>query len=101
MIPIAQFPDWLASVHRVLPFHHMAVVIRDALSTGIVTDVATSYVMLGLWPWPDGPPPPGWSGDAGERPSTPVEQPLDGIDDPRHGRKHLPLEVRGIRDHTG
>jgi ABC-2 type transport system permease protein len=49
VIPIAQFPDWLASVHRVLPFHHMAVVIRDALSTGLVTDVATSYVVLGLW----------------------------------------------------
>lgn len=49
VVPIAQFPDWLASVHRVLPFHHMAVVIRDALSDGLVTDVATSYLVLTLW----------------------------------------------------
>lgn len=49
VIPIAQFPDWLAGVHRVLPFYHMAVVIRAALSDGLVTDVTTSYVVLALW----------------------------------------------------
>lgn len=49
VIPITQFPDWLAALHRVLPFYHMAVVIRDSLSSGLVTDVATSYVALTLW----------------------------------------------------
>lgn len=49
IVPIAQFPDWLASIHRVLPFYHMAEVIRDALSSGFVTDAATSYAVLGVW----------------------------------------------------
>ncbi len=49
VVPIAQFPDWLASVHRVLPFYHMAQVIRDALTTGFVTDVGLSYAVLGAW----------------------------------------------------
>lgn len=49
VVPIAQFPGWLASVHRALPFYHMSVVIRDGLSNGMVTDVARSYVVLGLW----------------------------------------------------
>lgn len=49
IVPIAQFPDWLASIHRVLPFYHMAQVIRDALSNGFVTDVGTSYLVLGVW----------------------------------------------------
>lgn len=49
VIPISQFPDGLASVHRVLPFFHMAQVIRDALSNGLVADVGTSYLVLGAW----------------------------------------------------
>ncbi|MDH3262232.1 MAG: ABC transporter permease [Acidimicrobiia bacterium] len=49
IVPIAQFPDLFASVHRVLPFYHMAQVIRDALSNGFVTDVGTSYLVLGVW----------------------------------------------------
>ena len=49
VVPIAQFPDWLASVHRVLPFYHMAQVIRDALSNGLVTEVGSSYLVLGAW----------------------------------------------------
>ncbi len=49
IVPIAQFPDWLAAVHRVLPFYHMAQVIRDALSSGLVTGVGTSYLVLGIW----------------------------------------------------
>ena len=49
VVPIAQFPDWLASVHRVLPFYHMAQVIRDALSSGLVTDVGLSYLVLSAW----------------------------------------------------
>lgn len=49
VIPITQFPDWLASVHRVLPFYHMAQVIRDALTTGLVTNVGLSYLVLSTW----------------------------------------------------
>jgi ABC-2 type transport system permease protein len=49
VVPIAQFPAWLASIHRALPFYHMAVVIRDGLSTGLVADVGRSYLVLGLW----------------------------------------------------
>jgi ABC-2 type transport system permease protein len=49
IVPISQFPDWLASVHRVLPFYHMAEVIRDSLSNGFVFDVGTSYLVLGGW----------------------------------------------------
>ncbi len=49
VVPISQFPDWLASVHRILPFYHMAQVIRDALTTGFVTGVGTSYAVLAAW----------------------------------------------------
>jgi len=49
IVPVAQFPDWLASVHKALPFYHMAQVIRDGLSNGFVTEVGTSYVVLGAW----------------------------------------------------
>jgi len=49
VVPISQFPDWLASIHRVLPFYHMAQVIRDALTNGLVADVGLSYLMLGAW----------------------------------------------------
>ncbi|HDH26136.1 MAG TPA: ABC transporter permease [Actinobacteria bacterium] len=49
VVPIAQFPDWLASIHRVLPFYHMAQVIRDALTSGLVADVGLSYLVLGAW----------------------------------------------------
>lgn len=49
IVPIAQFPDWLALVNRVLPFYHMAQVIRDALTGGLVSNIAASYVTLGIW----------------------------------------------------
>lgn len=47
--PREQFPDWLARVNDVLPLYHMAAVIRDALSDGLVPDVATSYLVLLAW----------------------------------------------------
>ncbi len=49
IVPIEQFPGWLAAVHRVLPFHAMAQVLRDALSDGFVTDVGGAYLVLALW----------------------------------------------------
>lgn len=49
IVPIEQFPDWLGAIHRWLPFHHMAVVLRAGLSDGLVSDVTRSYLVLGLW----------------------------------------------------
>lgn len=49
VIPIQQFPDWFAALHRVLPFWHMANVLRDGLTTGLVENVGTSYAVLSLW----------------------------------------------------
>lgn len=49
VVPIAQFPEWWASVHRVLPFYHMAQVIRDSLSDGLVESAGASWAMLSAW----------------------------------------------------
>ena len=48
-MPIEQFPAWLADLHRVLPLYHMAVVIRAGLTTGLVSDVGASYLILTAW----------------------------------------------------
>lgn len=47
--PIENFPGWLAALHRVLPFWHMANVVRDGLTDGLVTSVGRSYLVLGAW----------------------------------------------------
>ena len=47
--PIENFPGWLATAHRVLPFWHMANVVRDGLTDGLVTSVGRSYLVLGAW----------------------------------------------------
>ncbi len=49
VVPIAQFPEWWASVHRVLPFYHMAQVIRNSLSNGLVESAFSSWMVLGAW----------------------------------------------------
>jgi ABC-2 type transport system permease protein len=50
VVPIEQFPDWWASVQRVLPFWHMSVVIRGGLTDGLLAGpVGTSYVALIAW----------------------------------------------------
>ncbi len=49
VVPIEQFPDWLAAVHRALPLYPMATVVRDALSDGLVTGVGGAYVVLAAW----------------------------------------------------
>ena len=50
VVPITQFPDWWASVHHVLPFWHMAVVIRAGLTQGMLTtSVTVSYLVLLAW----------------------------------------------------
>lgn len=49
VVPIGQFPGWWAAAHRVLPFYHMANVIRASLSTGLADSVASSWIVLGIW----------------------------------------------------
>ncbi|HEY5684570.1 MAG TPA: ABC transporter permease [Acidimicrobiia bacterium] len=45
--PPENLPGWLADLNLFLPFHHMANVIRAGLSEGLVSGVATSYLVLG------------------------------------------------------
>ena len=47
--PIDNLPGWLASLHRLLPFYHMGVVVRDGLTSGLVGEIAVSYLTLGAW----------------------------------------------------
>lgn len=50
VVTIDQFPGWWAAVHHVLPFWHMAVVIRAGLTNGLVgTSVTVSYLVLAAW----------------------------------------------------
>lgn len=49
VFPPEQFPQWLVHLHQALPFYNMAVVIRDALSAGLVTHVGRSYAILIAW----------------------------------------------------
>jgi ABC-2 type transport system permease protein len=49
VVQIDQFPGWWAAIQRVLPFYHMANVIRAGLSTGLATSVGTSWLILGIW----------------------------------------------------
>lgn len=47
---IELFPDWWATAHRVMPFWHMSVVVRDALTEGAVSSsVGFSYGVLVVW----------------------------------------------------
>jgi ABC-2 type transport system permease protein len=47
--PIENFPGWLAGLHHVLPFWHMASVIRAGLTEGLVTGLGGHYLGLALW----------------------------------------------------
>ncbi len=47
--PISNFPEWFATVHRVLPFFHMANIVRGGLTDGLVTGLATSYLVVVAW----------------------------------------------------
>ncbi len=47
--PPENLPGWLASVHEVLPFYHMGVILRGALTQGLVTDVSGSYLVVAAW----------------------------------------------------
>lgn len=47
--PLENLPPWLGSVHQVLPFYHMGVVVRAGLTDGLVSDVSQSYLILSAW----------------------------------------------------
>jgi len=47
--PIENFPAWLAGLHHVLPFWHMASVIRAGLTEGLVSGLPWHYAALGAW----------------------------------------------------
>jgi ABC-2 type transport system permease protein len=47
--PIDRLPEWLATVHEFLPFHHMAVLIRSSLTTGLVTAEPINWIVLVIW----------------------------------------------------
>lgn len=49
VIPISQFPDWAATLHRILPFYHMANLIRSSLTDGLAVDVGASLAILLTW----------------------------------------------------
>lgn len=49
VVQIDRFPGWWAAVHHVLPFYHMANVIRAGLSTGLADSVGTSWLILAIW----------------------------------------------------
>lgn len=48
-IPIDRFPDWSAVAHRILPFYHMANLIRSGLTDGLATDVGQSLAVVIVW----------------------------------------------------
>ena len=47
--PASNLPGWLMGVHEALPFYPMAQAIRAGLTQGVVTDVGTPFLVLGLW----------------------------------------------------
>lgn len=47
--PADQMPHWLAEANLWLPFLPMATVVRDGLTTGVVTHVGQSYCVLTAW----------------------------------------------------
>lgn len=50
VFPPQQMPDWLVSVNEWLPLTHMATIVRDGLTEGLVTtDVGRAYLTVGVW----------------------------------------------------
>jgi ABC-2 type transport system permease protein len=47
--PVRQLPVWLADVNWWLPFGHMAVIVRAGLTTGVVTGIASAYLIVAAW----------------------------------------------------
>jgi ABC-2 type transport system permease protein len=49
LYPVWRLPGWLAAVNWWLPFGHMAVIVRAALTTGMVGTVGVSYLVVAAW----------------------------------------------------
>jgi energy-coupling factor transporter ATP-binding protein EcfA2 len=49
VVPIERFPTWFGAIHQVLPFWHMANVLRDGLTSGLVDHIARSHAVLTAW----------------------------------------------------
>ncbi len=49
LFPAEQMPTWLASVNEWLPLGHMATIMRDVLTDGLVTDAGRSYLVVSVW----------------------------------------------------
>jgi len=47
--PLENLPPWLQSVHQVLPFYHMGVIVRAGLTVGIVGELRLSYLVVLAW----------------------------------------------------
>lgn len=47
--PADRLPEWLQTIHQVLPFQHMAQVVRDSLTTGPAGVPAAPYAVLAAW----------------------------------------------------
>lgn len=47
--PIDRLPSWLATVHELLPFHHMGVVVRSSLTDGLVDADPIDWLVLVAW----------------------------------------------------
>ncbi|WP_024287934.1 ABC transporter permease [Cellulomonas sp. KRMCY2] len=49
LFPAEQMPAWLAELNEWLPLGHMATIMRDVLTDGLVTDVGRSYLVVSVW----------------------------------------------------
>ena len=47
--PIEQLPNWLASIHRVLPFYYMANLMRGYLTGKTPASVGLAFAVVGAW----------------------------------------------------
>ena len=48
-IPIDRFREWSAVAHRILPFYHIANLIRSGLTEGLAGDVAQALAVVNAW----------------------------------------------------
>ena len=49
LYPPWQLPGWLATLNWWFPFGHMAVIVRAGLTSGMVTGIASSYLVVAAW----------------------------------------------------
>ena len=47
--PLERLPDWLATVHQVLPIMYMADLVRGTVTDGLVKDLGLAFLVVALW----------------------------------------------------